>query len=102
LALGVESLGTVYRSDHWSAEALPIDSGDTRFILLVTSLTSPQPVIAAWWGTEYQGWGVIWCRVVHTAWVCGLGLISTARVLLLGCFGGLAHIGGHGGHGRKG
>jgi prepilin-type N-terminal cleavage/methylation domain-containing protein len=27
---------------------------------------------------------------------------STARVLLLGCFGGLAHIGGHGGHGRKG
>jgi kynurenine formamidase len=28
--------------------------------------------------------------------------ISTARVLLLGCFGGLAHIGGHGGHGRKG
>jgi hypothetical protein len=28
--------------------------------------------------------------------------ISTARLLLLGRFGRLAHIGGDGGHGRKG
>jgi MATE family multidrug resistance protein len=56
-------------------------AGDTRFILLTTTLMSPPPVLAAWWGMTVQGWGVIWCWAVLTAWVCGLGLIYLARFL---------------------
>jgi MATE family multidrug resistance protein len=56
-------------------------AGDTRFILAVSTFTSPLPVLAAWAGITYCGWGLIWCWVVLTAWVCGLALIYLGRFL---------------------
>ena len=56
-------------------------AGDMRFILLTTLVMSPPPLLAAWWGVARQGWGLLWCWVVITAWVCSLGLIYLARFL---------------------
>ena len=42
---------------------------------------SPPPLLATWWGVARQGWGLLWCWVVITAWVCSLGLIYLARFL---------------------
>jgi MATE family multidrug resistance protein len=56
-------------------------AGDMRFILLITLATSPPPLVAAWWGIARQGWGLLWCWLVITAWVCSLGLIYLARFL---------------------
>jgi MATE family multidrug resistance protein len=52
-----------------------------RFILWTTLLTSPPPLVATWWGVARQGWGLLWCWTVITAWVCSLGLIYLARFL---------------------
>jgi MATE family multidrug resistance protein len=56
-------------------------AGDMRFILCTTLLMSPSPVIAAWWGITYQGWGLLWCWTVITIWVCSLGIIYLSRFL---------------------
>jgi MATE family multidrug resistance protein len=56
-------------------------AGDTRFILAVTLIMSPLPVLAGWAGVTYGGWGLIWCWGVITAWICALGLIYLARFL---------------------
>ena len=56
-------------------------AGDMRFILLTTLCTSPVPLLATWWGTARQGWGLSWCWSVITAWVIALGLIYLARFL---------------------
>jgi len=56
-------------------------AGDTRFILAVTLIMSPPPVLAAWLGITFFGWGLLWCWVVVTAWLCTLGLIYLARFL---------------------
>jgi len=56
-------------------------AGDTRFILVVTSITSPLPVAVAWLGITCFGGGLIWCWVVLTAWICTLGLIYLVRFL---------------------
>lgn len=56
-------------------------AGDTRFILIVTAFTSPLPVIAGWLGVNKLGWGIIWCWVVITAWICLMGLIYFKRFL---------------------
>jgi len=56
-------------------------AGDTRFILLTTAILSPPPVLAAWWGITCHGWGILWCWMVLTGWVCALGLVYLARFL---------------------
>ena len=56
-------------------------AGDMRFILMTTLVMSPLPLLAAWWGTSQQGWGLLWCWIVVTAWICSLGLIYLARFL---------------------
>ena len=56
-------------------------AGDMRFILWTTLVTSPPPLLATWWGVARQGWGLLWCWAVITAWVCSLGLIYLARFL---------------------
>ncbi len=56
-------------------------AGDTRFILLTTCIMSPLPVAAAWAGVHYCGWGLIWCWIVLTVWICALGVIYLARFL---------------------
>lgn len=56
-------------------------AGDTRFILATTIVTSPMPVLAVWLGVTYLGWGLIWCWLVITGWICLLALIYLARFL---------------------
>jgi MATE family multidrug resistance protein len=56
-------------------------AGDMRFILVTSAIMSPLPVLAAWAGIRCCGWGLIWCWVVITAWICGLGLIYLVRFL---------------------
>lgn len=56
-------------------------AGDTRFVLAVSAIMSPLPVLAGWAGIAYFGCGLIWCWVVITAWICILGLIYLARFL---------------------
>jgi MATE family multidrug resistance protein len=56
-------------------------AGDTRFILVTTFLTAPLPVIAALAGIRLAGWGLYWCWVVLTAWICLMGLIYMIRFL---------------------
>jgi MATE family multidrug resistance protein len=56
-------------------------AGDMRFILLTTLAMSPPPLLAAWWGMARQGWGLLWCWIVITVWICSLGLIYLARFL---------------------
>ena len=56
-------------------------AGDTRFILAVSSITSPMPVLAVWLGITHFDLGLIWCWIVLTAWVWGLALIYLLRFL---------------------
>ena len=56
-------------------------AGDTRFILIVNLLFSPLPVLGAWLGIARFGYGLLWCWLMVTAWVCALGLIYMARFL---------------------
>ena len=56
-------------------------AGDTRFVLITSLIMAPLPVLAGWWGIAYFGWGLIWCWVVITAWICSLGLIYLTRFL---------------------
>jgi multidrug resistance protein, MATE family len=56
-------------------------AGDTRFILVVSLLMTPAPLLAAWAGMHFAGWGLLWCWLVITVWVSTLGLIYFARFL---------------------
>jgi len=56
-------------------------AGDTRFILSINLVLSPLPVVGAWLGITYFGYGLIWCWLMVTAWVCSLGLVYMARFL---------------------
>ncbi len=56
-------------------------AGDTRFILAVSLIMSPLPVLAGWAGITYCDWGLIWCWTVITVWICALGLIYLVRFL---------------------
>ena len=56
-------------------------AGDMRFVLWTTLGMSPAPLLATWWGISRQGWGLLWCWAVITAWVCSLGLIYLGRFL---------------------
>ncbi len=56
-------------------------AGDTRFIMYVTLVTAPLPLVFGIWGVSWMGWGLLWCWVVLTAWICTLGMIYLARFL---------------------
>ncbi len=56
-------------------------AGDTRFILWVNAVTAPMPVIAAWWGITHWNFGLVWCWLVLTVWVCLLALAYFGRFL---------------------
>jgi MATE family multidrug resistance protein len=56
-------------------------AGDTMFVLTVTILWSPLPVLAGWLGIHYFGWGLYWCWLVITVWICTLGLVYLSRFL---------------------
>ncbi|OHB66623.1 MAG: hypothetical protein A2V70_00790 [Planctomycetes bacterium RBG_13_63_9] len=56
-------------------------AGDTRFVLLVSTVMSPVPVAATWLGIVYLDWGLLWCWAVVTAWVCALAIVYLARFL---------------------
>ena len=58
-------------------------AGDTRFILVITCLMAPWPVIGAWMViAEMEGDGrLIWCWGVLTVWICALGVIYLLRFL---------------------
>jgi len=56
-------------------------AGDTRFVLVVSVLTSPMPVLIAWLGLEFWGAGLLFCWCVITGWVWMLGTIYLLRFL---------------------
>jgi MATE family multidrug resistance protein len=56
-------------------------AGDTRFVLLANLILTPTPVLAAWVGVAFFGWGLIWCWIVLTGWVVALGLVFMTRFL---------------------
>jgi multidrug resistance protein, MATE family len=56
-------------------------AGDTRFIMIVSVLLTPMPVVAAWAGIHFFGYGLYWCWIVVTLWICVSGVIYCARFL---------------------
>ena len=56
-------------------------AGDMRFVLLVQLVIAPLPVLAAWAGITFFGFGLIYCWIVVTVWICALGIIYCARFL---------------------
>ncbi|MBN1909410.1 MAG: MATE family efflux transporter [Pirellulales bacterium] len=56
-------------------------AGDTRFVLLTNLLFCPLPVVAAWAGITWLGWGLMACWVLLTAWAMSLGMIYLGRFL---------------------
>jgi MATE family multidrug resistance protein len=56
-------------------------AGDTRFILIVSLVLTPMPVVAAWIGVHFFGLGLMWCWTAVTLWVCISGVIYCARFL---------------------
>lgn len=56
-------------------------AGDTRFVLWNNLIVAPVPIFAGWWGITRLGWGLVWCWVVITAWICALGVVFCARFL---------------------
>lgn len=53
-------------------------AGDTRFILVVTIVTSPVPLVVGWLGI-LAGGGLYWCWWVLTGWICTLGIVFFLR-----------------------
>jgi len=56
-------------------------AGDTRFIMIVSLLLTPVPVAAAWAGIHFLDFGLLWCWIVITLWVCASGVIYCIRFL---------------------
>jgi MATE family multidrug resistance protein len=56
-------------------------AGDMQFVLLATILMAPLPVVSAWIGLRYFGWGLMGCWTVLTIWITLNGLIYAARYL---------------------
>lgn len=54
-------------------------AGDTRFVLLTTSVVSPIPVLLGWLGLTRWNWSLTTFWIVITAWICALGVIYLAR-----------------------
>ncbi|MCE5268575.1 MAG: MATE family efflux transporter [Planctomycetaceae bacterium] len=56
-------------------------AGDTRFIMLVSLLLTPLPLLAAIVGIRYWGGGLLWCWTVMTIWVLTMAFIYAGRFL---------------------
>ncbi|MEA1952009.1 MAG: MATE family efflux transporter [Planctomycetota bacterium] len=56
-------------------------AGDTRFVLLTQLVVAQPPVLAAWAGITYFGFGLIYCWLVLTVWISALGMIYLGRFL---------------------
>jgi len=56
-------------------------AGDTKFIMLVSLIVTPFPLLAAWAGMRFAGGGLIWCWVIATLWVSSIGVLFAARFL---------------------
>jgi MATE family multidrug resistance protein len=56
-------------------------AGDTRFILWTNLLTAFPLVAVVWIGISRFGGGLIWCWIMVTLWICGLGCIYLLRYL---------------------
>ena len=54
-------------------------AGDTRFVLIITLIVSPAPVVLAYFGTTRWNWSLNTFWFVITAWICALGIIYLAR-----------------------
>ncbi len=50
-------------------------AGDTRFVLLVSALTSPLPLVIGYCGIHYAGGGLYFCWSIITGWICTLGIV---------------------------
>lgn len=56
-------------------------AGDTRFVLAVTAIASPLPLIIGWIGIHYLDFGLFYCWWVITGWICTLGVVYLLRFL---------------------
>ena len=56
-------------------------AGDTRFILIVSLVVSPIPVLLAWGGIALFGWGLLWCWVILTGWIWLTAVLYCVRFL---------------------
>jgi MATE family multidrug resistance protein len=56
-------------------------AGDMRFVLTMTLVLSPLPVLASFLGIMWFGAGILWCWTAVTLWICLLGLTYLARFL---------------------
>ncbi|MDO4587599.1 MAG: MATE family efflux transporter [Planctomycetia bacterium] len=54
-------------------------AGDTRFIMLVTLIMSPFLVFPTIIGVQYYHFGVYWCWLVLTVWICIFSIIHGFR-----------------------
>ncbi len=54
-------------------------AGDTRFILLVSLIASPLPVLIGWLGIVWLHGGLYWCWAVITGWICTMGIVYLVR-----------------------
>lgn len=54
-------------------------AGDTRFVLITTAVTSLIPIAGGFVGVKIFGWGLMWCWVVVTLWICSVGVIYFLR-----------------------
>jgi multidrug resistance protein, MATE family len=56
-------------------------AGDTRFIMILTAMTAPLPIVFSLLGVHGFGGGLLWCWTVFTAWLCMMGTIYLLRFL---------------------
>jgi MATE family multidrug resistance protein len=56
-------------------------AGDTRFVMITTTITSAIPVLLTWLGLYHFGLGIYWAWIVMTGWVTVLGFIYMARFM---------------------
>ncbi|MEN6448939.1 MAG: MATE family efflux transporter [Thermoguttaceae bacterium] len=56
-------------------------AGDTRFVMAVSLLFMPAPLLAALAGMRFWHGGLLWCWSVITVWVLTMAFIYTARFL---------------------
>jgi multidrug resistance protein, MATE family len=56
-------------------------AGDTRFILWVSAVVSPPPVLIVWAGIRWFDLGILWSWTIITLWIIALGLIYGGRYL---------------------
>jgi MATE family multidrug resistance protein len=54
-------------------------AGDTRYVLIVTVVTSTIAIAMTEWGMARMGWGLMWCWTVLMLWVMALAVAYSGR-----------------------